>query len=141
MWLVTLHDSRRRGKTSYSVARLRSPMFPVDIDRTDKSPGNRVRPISSHPGPNPPPFRYFYLSQLSARPWALITAPTWIVARVSPAARYSAPLIFSVTVPSRSGSFHLIERFEELYSSIFMWEATDPTISKLLLNIPDLILL
>jgi hypothetical protein len=60
--LVTLHDSRRRGKTTYGVAWLRSPMSPDDIGYSTTSLGNRVRPISSRPRPNPPPVRSFYLS-------------------------------------------------------------------------------
>jgi hypothetical protein len=83
--LVTLHDSWWRGKTTYGVAWLRSPVSHDDIGRSTTSQSNRVRPISSRPRPYPPPFRSFYLSQLSTRHRARITAPTWIATRGSPA--------------------------------------------------------
>jgi hypothetical protein len=84
--LVTLHDSRRRAKMAYGVARLRSSVPPDDIDRSATSQGNPVRSISSRPRPNPPPFRTFYLSQLSTRHRARITALARITARGSPVA-------------------------------------------------------
>jgi hypothetical protein len=40
---------------------------------------------------------------------------------------------FSDTIPWRSSSVILTGQLEELYSSIFMWGATNPTVSKLLL--------
>ena len=83
--LVTLHDSRRHGKTAYGMACLRSSVSHDDNGRSATSQGNQVWPISSRPRPNPPPFRSFYLSQLSTRHRARIAAPSWIMTRGSPA--------------------------------------------------------
>jgi hypothetical protein len=59
----------------------------------------------------------------------------------SPAARFTAPDLLQVTVPWKHHSVRLTEQVKELHSQFFMWRATNPNISKLLLYILALILL
>ena len=57
----------------------------------------------------------------------------------SPAARFTAPDLLQVIVPWKHHSVRLKEQVKELLSQIFMWEATNPSVSKLLLYISALI--
>jgi hypothetical protein len=59
-----------------------------------------------------------------------------IQAQRSLAVRCVASLIFSDTVPSESSSERLTEQNERLHSPIFMWQLTNPSVTRLLSNVP-----
>jgi hypothetical protein len=59
----------------------------------------------------------------------------------SPAARCNAPEIFFSTVPWETSSVLLTEQIWELGSPIFVWQRINPSITKLLIYNPALILL
>jgi hypothetical protein len=53
--------------------------------------------------------------------------------------RITAPDLLQVTVPWKHHSVRLTEQVKGLLSQIFMWEAINPSVSKLLLYKPALI--